>query len=530
MTRFVDDLAVTTAPPVPAHWRSARKSPIPNLIVLGSLLLSGAVALLVATTLAESYDDAWTRAERSSENLAQAAVAEIDRNLGLHGFAMRQIAAGMRDPLVADDPVMLRRVLTTTLANSDHLSSLLVADANGEIVASADIPSPPPVNLSDRDYFIVQRDHPGSGLHLSRPLKNRLREGAPGIALSLRLSGTDGSFRGVVVAVLPLAYFHDLFTRLDGVPGERLVLVRTDGIVLMRLPSDDGAGDTGYDLSASSAFRRALVEPDGSYVETSQFHDAARLYSHASVPGFPLIVFVSTAIGAVLEDWWRKAMVIGVLTAIVCVGGIGSSLMLRREMIRRSAVEEMLSQLSATDGLTGIANRRHFDTVLAEEWRRARRANAPLALLMIDADDFKQLNDRHGHACGDDYLRTIARLVDGGIRRPGDLAARFGGEEFAAILPATDAAGAAVVAETIRARVEQEAAKPQSGGWFGTTVSVGVAATVPTAGGDLRELIASADRALYRAKANGRNRVVVEPSATTAPDVVPPDRPARALG
>jgi len=518
------------ATPARAHRPTTRKNRIPNLILVGSLLLSGAVALLVATTLRESYDDAWVRAERGSETLAGAAVADIDHNLDLYRFAMLQIAGGMADPAIAASPMLLERFLSKTLANAEHLTSLLVTDANGDIVASAVPLGNPTANLADRDYFTVQRDHSESGLFLGRPLKNRLRDGEPGVALSLRLSGPDGAFRGVVVAVIPLAYFRDLFRRLDGVPGERLVLVRADGIVLMRQPSNDGTGDIGHDLSTSPALRRALVEPEGSFVEISQFEGAERLYSHARVPNFPLIVFVSTTIDLVLADWLRKAAVIGILTAIVCIGGVGSAFVLRREMIRRAEVEEVLSRLSSTDGLTGIANRRRFDGALAEEWRRARRACRPVGLLMVDADHFKLLNDRHGHASGDDYLKIIAQAVEECIRRPGDLAARFGGEEFAVILPETDVAGAAAVAEAIRARIEFEAARPRPGGWFGTTVSVGVAAITPASGSDPRELVSAADRALYRAKADGRNRVVADGAGRGTAAVAEADgagRPAR---
>jgi two-component system chemotaxis family response regulator WspR len=125
---------------------------------------------------------------------------------------------------------------------------------------------------------------------------------------------------------------------------------------------------------------------------------------------------------------------------------------LGRQLAEKNAVLERLSSL---DGLTGIANRRRLDETLDLEWRRARRDGSLLSLIMIDVDYFKKFNDRYGHLAGDDCLRQVAVTLTGGLHRPADLVARFGGEEFAVLMAATDAAGAGHVAETLRARVEE---------------------------------------------------------------------------
>ncbi len=169
---------------------------------------------------------------------------------------------------------------------------------------------------------------------------------------------------------------------------------------------------------------------------------------------------------------------------------------------------ERLEILSNTDALTEIANHRHFQHVLASEWRRAQRNKTPLSLLMIDIDWFKHLNDYYGHAIGDDALKKIAAALCGEIRRPGDLVARYGGEEFSVILPDADLAGAAHVGSRMRAAVEALALpNEQSPGGGNVTISVGVAALCPGYRTS-QELLAAADRALYRAKNEGRNRVI----------------------
>ncbi|HEY4163227.1 MAG TPA: diguanylate cyclase [Dongiaceae bacterium] len=174
-----------------------------------------------------------------------------------------------------------------------------------------------------------------------------------------------------------------------------------------------------------------------------------------------------------------------------------------------------LATLSATDGLTGIANRRRFDEVLAREWGRARRAGEPLALALLDVDWFKKYNDHYGHQSGDDCLRAVARVLQANIRRSVDLVARYGGEEFAIIAPATGEASARRIASTI-AQALAEAGLPHATSAFGVvSVSIGVAVLVPTAVMTSETLVTQADAALYQAKERGRNRVVVaEPVAT----------------
>ena len=187
-----------------------------------------------------------------------------------------------------------------------------------------------------------------------------------------------------------------------------------------------------------------------------------------------------------------------------------------------------LEQLAVTDGLTGIANRRRFEDVLGEEARRAARSGTPLSVLLIDIDQFKQINDRLGHPAGDDCLRITAQLIEHRIRRPGDLVARYGGDEFAIVLPGNDTEGAVELAEALRLLVANHQSHAYNGG-APVTISVGVACVVVGEGGraDPALLIGAADRALYAAKREGRNRVVAAPEdyrlrevSTTAPRLV----------
>lgn len=174
------------------------------------------------------------------------------------------------------------------------------------------------------------------------------------------------------------------------------------------------------------------------------------------------------------------------------------------------ALNKELQKLSSQDGLTGIDNRRSLENYLEQEWQRGIRQKNSLAVIMLDLDFFKSFNDVYGHQAGDDCLKQVAQTLKNVLKRSTDFAARYGGEEFITVLPGTDAAGAAVLAEEIRARIESLGIKhKQSSVSYVITVSLGVAAVVPEPGYQSAILIEKADQALYEAKHKGRNRVAV---------------------
>ncbi|WP_119157899.1 diguanylate cyclase [Caldimonas tepidiphila] len=170
---------------------------------------------------------------------------------------------------------------------------------------------------------------------------------------------------------------------------------------------------------------------------------------------------------------------------------------------------QRLAALAAFDQLTGLPNRRHFDEILDSEFKRAHRSGQPLAVLMVDVDYFKQFNDLYGHGGGDICLKRVAGALQRAERRPGDLAARWGGEEFAIILPNTNNLGAKAVAELVRCAVLSLYIEHQGSPLMQLSVSVGVNAIASTEVGDAEELINGADKALYQAKKGGRNRTHV---------------------
>jgi diguanylate cyclase (GGDEF)-like protein len=182
-----------------------------------------------------------------------------------------------------------------------------------------------------------------------------------------------------------------------------------------------------------------------------------------------------------------------------------------------AAANRRLELRASTDDLTQLPNRRRFVEFLDQEWLRAAREPASVALLMIDVDFFKRYNDRHGHQAGDECLRRVAAVIAARIKRTSDLAARYGGEEFAVVLSGADEDGARGVAEWIRAEIEKQEI-PHGGSSVSdfVTVSIGLSVAAPCLGARVDSLVGAADAALYRAKELGRNAIIAG-SAATAP-------------
>ena len=167
----------------------------------------------------------------------------------------------------------------------------------------------------------------------------------------------------------------------------------------------------------------------------------------------------------------------------------------------------MIQHLSMTDPLTNIANRRHFNARLDQEWHRAMRDSSNLSLMLLDVDDFKSINDSYGHLYGDAVLQSIADIIKQCLKRPMDLLARWGGEEFAVLLPTTPLDGIATVAEDIRVAVEQHKFHHPKLYDINVTVSIGINSIIPTQEMLLYDFMNETDKALYQAKTLGKNMI-----------------------
>ena len=178
-----------------------------------------------------------------------------------------------------------------------------------------------------------------------------------------------------------------------------------------------------------------------------------------------------------------------------------------RDMTELKNARDQLHQLAITDGLTGLWNRRHFDDQFNEAWLFTRRYQQPLSLMMIDIDYFKQFNDHYGHGEGDRTLENVANTIRSALRRPGDKAFRYGGEEFCVLLTDTDSIGAQQVAQTILSNILDLQIPHEKSPYERVSASIGIATVLSSEQKDRQVLMHEADRMLYDAKAKGRSRI-----------------------
>ncbi|AUG05962.1 sensor domain-containing diguanylate cyclase [Pseudomonas sp. S09G 359] len=478
-----------------------------RLLILGSGLTVTLIVIIVAALLIREHSSTLQAATRSTTNIAQLINADVLRNVELYDLALKGLIAATQ-----------REDLSRVTANIQHLvqfdlstaapfkGEVLLLDAEGNVIADSSTLQPTPRNFANRDYFQAHVKDAQAGLFISRPFRIHCDcDQVWRMAFSRRVSGPNGEFAGVAVATMRLAYFDQLFNTLTIGNGSSVNLLNNRGILLAQQPLLE-RDMIDKDLSERPNFKRMLREGSGSFQAISAISGQERLYTFTNVGELPLIVVVALSSQDVFAPWKRAALLTGGATGILCIGLLWLTWMLRRELRRRYRAERVLSELAATDALTGLANRRVLDERLRLEWDRAQRSTEPLTVLMIDVDHFKAFNDRHGHQGGDEALRMVAQVIGTNIRRPADLAARYGGEEFAVVLPVTDAKGAMVIAEHIRSSVEH---LPRfAGSERPITVSIGMSTWDKRSRISLEALLLSADQALYEAKHSGRNRIV----------------------
>ena len=503
--------------PVEAREPSTPGSaPSHRWLTVSFLLLAISFSAVCGWVLLDARRATEARAIEVATSLVNSLRFDIARNVETLNLSLETVANNLKLPgLDRLSPEMRQHVLFDHPTSNRYPTSVFVVDETGQIKYDSRNLDPPKQNFSDREHFLVHRDNDSVGLFISRPLVSRVN-GRTLVAFSRRLSNPDGSFGGVVLSAMLQDYFESAFKDSSLGPGGSVTLVRSDGIVLMRWPYREDF--IGSNIKRAALFRHFPQASAGHFESFAVSDGTRRLFVYSQVNGLPLIVVVGQSLDDVFAPWWRQAFAIGALVLGLCALTVLLAGFLNRELTRRSAAERKLTILATMDGLTGLANRRHFNEALVREWRGAMRNRTPVALLMIDADDFKTYNDSHGHQAGDKLLRTIAGSIAANLKRPADLGARYGGDEFVVLLPNTSLDDAAALADRLRQDfVSRCSADDTLKGH--ARLSIGVACLVPDSGEKSRDLIAAADKALYQAKHLGRNRT--ELAATEAASLAP---------
>jgi len=365
-------------------------------------------------------------------------------------------------------------------------------------------------NLAQSDFFIAAAGQKEGKIFVGVPfLTPVLKRWVIPVSFPLRAKPHGIS---VIVAVITLKTFAELFETARDKPNGSITLLRRDGTVMARSPQVEGM--LGKSIAAGALISNLIKEKSrGDIVKVGDIDGRSRLLNYESMPDFPLITVVTADMDDILLPSSQYAAYAGLvalaLTLLMLTLAVQALLHLR--LVADTHMK--LSSEAATDVLTGVANRRSLLRFAGNETLRAQRYGRPLSLLMLDLDRFKEVNDRFGHQWGDEVLKQAAAVIQS-VLRGTDLLGRYGGEEFAVMMPETSAEEAASVAERIREKISQ-IMLDTGNDKISVRVSIGVATLSPEEL-EVQSLINRADAALYSAKREGRDRVVCAPDPRPA--------------
>jgi diguanylate cyclase (GGDEF)-like protein len=480
--------------PISSYFRARSLTRLICLLLLVDFVFFVGIAVWSRTLAYQNQIKVGVVATRT---MSDAAVRHAESTLDTVGWMLTGVAE--RIEAGGTERAGLRRLMLARVQeNGSPLDRLFVIDGAGRLVAETTDQDGAVREDVWRASVAYHRAHPDRGIRVGAPA------GRPFLTVSRRIDDADGRYAGVVVATIPQRYFQDFYRRLASRPHDVVTLALADGTPLARVPA--------------ATPRTAVAAP---IRLKSRATDVELLHGVARSAKYGLVADAAVSKDDVLADWrrvtWQEsAAQAGEMIAVylACYWVIGQMRIRERlERTLRSTQEALeaqnaaLARLADTDGLTGLHNRRHLDERLAAEVARAARERTPLSLVMMDVDFFKRYNDAYGHAAGDDCLRMVAGVLAATVNRPADLAARFGGEEFAVLLPNTPPDGAHGIAEAICRGVRAAGMAHRASDLGFVTISAGVATVIPAPGDDARALVEAADAALYDAKESGRNRV-----------------------
>lgn len=356
-------------------------------------------------------------------------------------------------------------------------------------------------NVSDREYFKVQFDNSTRGFYIGSPVKSRVT-GKWLIPISIPVNA-ESKYTAVVFAAIELDWIAKLHENSRIKPNGTILILSTEGKIITRSPFNEKL--IGKSILEYPEFSIHMQKESGTFLTDGSPTDGiTRLVNFSKLNNYPLVVAVSSAMNDVLKPWKKQTMT--VMGLCICVTVFVAFLWyhLIGAIRSKEKAQAKLEYQAKIDELTGLRNRRAFIEELNTEIERSHRYSRPLSLLMIDVDYFKKINDQYGHSAGDEVLRSMGKLFKDTFRGL-DIAGRIGGEEFCVILPETDIKSAAEAAERIRSRFEKLKITAGSNE-ISATLSTGVSALL-ISDTSPETIMERADKALYLAKDNGRNRI-----------------------
>jgi len=502
--------------------RHVRIRPGPGTIrrLLG---LTGAVTVLAALAVTGAFilNDRRATIDAASAELIRSArlsttlVDQIVRDADAVASGL-QIALQLHDDTIEAFVDGNREWLEAELATRPLVRAYSLTAAGGDVIATT-IPELEGRNLAGRDYFEVHTRPNGPDRFVSEPILSRLRSAYRLFLISWPLRNRDGEFLGVFAMSLDTARVEALLGQVDETPHDALSVVTTSGMILasqgrggaQALPSDY------REPLLIRAARRAATGPgdEATIREGYLWEERSRwLVAAEATESIPASVVAARDLRQVLAPWRGRAIAVGLAGLVISALSAGVTVLLRELVRRQDRAVDRATRVAETDPLTGLLNRRGFADRAAAAWRAPSEPGSDIAVLVLDLDHFKVVNDTYGHDAGDTVLREVAERLRS-LMRQSDVLARTGGEEFALVLPETRPEAVPLFAERLRRSIEKLAIGYRDH-TLRVTVSIGIRIADP-AEETPNEALRLADDALYVAKRSGRNRAVLHGPGTT---------------
>ena len=405
------------------------------------------------------------------------------------------------------------------------IENIYLIDAEGRVVISHSATSGQTV--ADRDYFAFHRDPANrNAIHVSKVEKGRVT-GQMLFRVSMRVNGPDGQFGGVVLAAIQPVAFSQYFAQLNQDGTQRVVVLMgtQDRARRARLPVP--RDDQWPEPIEADLWQQLATQAKGTYQRTSSFDQVPRTYVYEALAEWPLVAAVAFSeadVAAQADPRIHQLLVpaVGATVFVLMLAMVGTAMVVSHDRLAQAKLklDDLYAQMRARathDHLTGLPNRSLFFERLSRELSRVRRADKPLALVFLDLDGFKLINDQHGHEAGDAVLVAVAKRWQAAMRDT-DTVARLGGDEFAIILPHADRSeDLQAIATKLIQLAGQPVQLPDQ-----TSVQVGVSVGIslyPVHGTEMDTLMVAADTAMYQSKGRGKNRyTLAESPAVAEPD------------
>jgi diguanylate cyclase (GGDEF)-like protein len=455
-------------------------------------------------------------AQMASSNLTRAMAQQAEDTFLAADLVLTSLVDWVEDDgYGAAQRPRLQKTFARRVQQLDQLHGMFLFDRDGQWVITSYPDLPHGNGVADREYFRFHQQNASKIAHIGPAIRSR-ENGEWIIPISKRVNDRAGNFQGVLMAGIKMSYFDQFFKSFSLDDQGIMFLGLTDGTLLARRPFDESL--IGSSLAKGKIYQKLLPQsPAGNAMITSVVDGVVRLYGYRQLASYPLVVASATSRDTILKGWYERAFQSSVIVALVMLGvGLFGWVFIHQvrdgERIERNLrkAQRALEQIATHDSLTGLANRRLFERSLEIEFARGARQSSPVSLIMLDIDFFKRYNDAYGHVAGDHCLTQVAQALKNCCQRKADLAVRYGGEEFAVLLPDTDINGALAIAGQIRRSVIDKRIVHSGSPTGFLTVSLGCYSFIPDGSNDSPEVfIRRADAALYQAKNAGRNRAAV---------------------